>query len=250
MPNKSKSVKVFVVEDDPMYLLDLERIIDELGYQWVGSAQSGEEALENIPPLDVDIVLMDIDLKGHLDGIEVAIQLMQAGLPVVFLTAYEDEQIHQAALQASHFGYIVKPVSKFTLQTVVEAAVLKLNDARLSSEIYRLWQEKRELNSILYIKNANELFRVRESDILYLEADGNYTIVHSKERRLAIKMSLKEVKKRLSPLYFVQIHRSYVVRLNYVDRINTVEGELSVGENRLPIGTKFKPHLMDRLNKM
>ena len=243
-----QSIRIFVVEDDPIYILDLERILEECGHAFVGQADNAEDALNKLAREAVDLVLMDINIKGNVNGVELAQSVVEMGLPVIFLTAFEDEQTYQAAREASNHGYLVKPVNKFTLQAVVESAILRYEDSNLAVEVFRLWQENELLSNALFIKSVDKLVKILISDICIVEADGNYSVIYTDNRKFAVKEPLKRIKQRLSARRFIQVHRSYLVQLPLIESISLANSELEIVGRRLPIGARYKNQLLGRLN--
>lgn len=125
--------RILVVEDETIVARDIKQQLIELGYQPVGHATSGEEALVLASELNPNLVLMDIQLAGALDGIATA-QLIREkwALPVVFLTAFAADDVLARAKLTEPFGYILKPFSERELRTVLEMALYKHQaDARL-----------------------------------------------------------------------------------------------------------------------
>ncbi|MBN1301748.1 MAG: PAS domain S-box protein [Melioribacteraceae bacterium] len=122
----SKNKKIFVVEDENIVALEIHDRLLDLGYQVCGTASSGEVALVKINEALPDLVLMDIMLKGELDGIQTARILKETNdVPVVFLTAYTDENTLQRVKLTEPFGYIIKPFQEKELLISIEMAMHK-----------------------------------------------------------------------------------------------------------------------------
>ncbi len=116
--------KVLIVEDESIVAIDLKQLLDAQGYEIAGTVASGEDAIAAAESLQPDIVLMDVELRGEVDGIEAArIIRNRLATPVLFLTAYADQQTIQRAIGSAAFGYIVKPVEKRNLQISIEFAL-------------------------------------------------------------------------------------------------------------------------------
>lgn len=104
------SARVLVVEDENIVALDIQSRLEDLGYDVPATASSGEEALEKAEAVRPDLVLMDITLRGEMDGIEASRRIRRdLNIPCVFLTAHGDNATLQRAKGAGPFGYIVKP---------------------------------------------------------------------------------------------------------------------------------------------
>jgi signal transduction histidine kinase/AmiR/NasT family two-component response regulator len=136
---------VLIVEDESIVALDLKQRLQSLGYKVVAIASSGEEAIEQAANNQPDLVLMDIKLKGELDGVEAA-QVIRArqGLPVIFLTAYADAETLDRAKHTRPYGYLIKPFEDKDLRTTVEIA------------LYRHWAEVAERDQRAFAAAMND----------------------------------------------------------------------------------------------
>ncbi|MCV2368915.1 response regulator [Roseateles oligotrophus] len=118
--------KILIVEDEHIVARDLLQQLQELGYNAIGHAVSGEQGIELASRLKPDLVLMDIQLSGAIDGIEAAQQIRaKLNLPVVFLTAFAADEVLARAKLTEPFGYILKPFTERELRTVLEMALYK-----------------------------------------------------------------------------------------------------------------------------
>ncbi len=113
---------VVIVEDEMVTALDLEKKLQKLGYTVSAIARTGEEAVNTVAEIRPDLVLMDIVLKGKMDGIRAAEMISSLDIPVIFLTAYSDDETLQRAKKASPYGYIIKPYPDKELQLTMETA--------------------------------------------------------------------------------------------------------------------------------
>ena len=117
-------IKILIVEDESIVAMDIKHRAEVLGYH-VTNHSFREEALENVAKTP-DLVLMDIVLKGEMDGIEAAQKIRDSyDIPVVYLTAYSDERTLKRAKITQPFGYIIKPFDDRELHSAVEVALYK-----------------------------------------------------------------------------------------------------------------------------
>ncbi|MCB0168500.1 MAG: response regulator [Anaerolineae bacterium] len=118
--------RVFITEDERLVAISLQWKLNSLGYDVVGIASSGQETIEKIIETTPDLILMDIKLKGHLDGIETADRLRsQFDIPIIYLTAYDDDATLKRAKITEPFGYLLKPYQARDLRTTIEMALYK-----------------------------------------------------------------------------------------------------------------------------
>lgn len=127
--------KVLVVEDENIVALDLKRRLSKLGYNVIGMASNSERALSLIEEHHPDIVLMDIHIQGHTDGIEIArIVHEKYQIPVIYLTAYSEEATLKRAKQSNAYGYLIKPYSERELHAGIQVALEKSHTDRQIKE--------------------------------------------------------------------------------------------------------------------
>lgn len=118
--------RVLIVEDEGIVALALRDVLISLGYDAVGIAYSGPEAIEKAGQTSPDIILMDIHLKGDMDGIEATTKISALyDIPVIYLTAYSDDETIRRAKQTSSYGYLVKPYNTRELYSMIEFAIYK-----------------------------------------------------------------------------------------------------------------------------
>jgi two-component system, cell cycle sensor histidine kinase and response regulator CckA len=115
---------ILVVEDESIIALDIKTTLQALGFEVQAIASSGQEAIDKSRRLRPDLVLMDIHLRGEMDGVE-AIQRIREELdvPVIYLTAYADPGTVQRARETEPYGYLLKPFEQRELQIVIEMAL-------------------------------------------------------------------------------------------------------------------------------
>jgi len=118
--------RILIVEDEAIIAADLERRLTRLGCEVVGRVASGEEAVQLATALKPELVLMDINLQGELDGTQTAQRLRnQLQLPVVYLTASSEAAVVKRAKSTEAFGYLLKPLDERLLQITIEMALYK-----------------------------------------------------------------------------------------------------------------------------
>ncbi|HMC98417.1 MAG TPA: response regulator [Flavobacteriales bacterium] len=242
---------VLIVEDESIVRKDIRQTIQTLGYTVVGDCADGEEAVELAVELRPDLVLMDIMLKGAMNGIDAAVMIRaRTGLPVIFLTAYADDDTLSRAKIAQPYGYILKPFKAVDVHTTIEMALYKhMQDADVIKERDQLYQLATTGNANpLFLKNSGRLIRLRLEDIYYVAALKDYVGIHLKDKRYITHGTLKSIEARLPMNDFTRVHRSFIVR---VDKIAAVELPNVILENDkgvIPIGESYSSKLMERLN--
>lgn len=181
-------IKILVVEDEVIVAEDIGFRLKKLGYIVTATVASGEEAIEKVAENRPDLVLMDIVLKGDMDGVTAAEKIRnRVDIPTVFLTAYADDQTLQRAKLTNPFGYIIKPFQQNDLRVAIEIALhrheieTKMQETLKASEAAKESVEEKShrqnqyismaahelrnpLNAILISAELLELDRTRSND--------------------------------------------------------------------------------------
>lgn len=141
--------RILVVEDEAIVAKDIENALHGLGYSVPAVAASGEAAIEKAEALHPDLVLMDIRLKGQIDGVKAAGEISgRLGIPIVYLTAHADQQTLRRAKSTQPLGYILKPFDERDLNAAIELALhrhraqLTLRSLALVDELSGLYNRR------------------------------------------------------------------------------------------------------------
>ncbi len=122
-------VKILVVEDEAIIAMDIQSILKKMGYVDSEVVFSGEESIEKVAARRPHLVLMDIKLKGKLDGIQAAKHIFhEYKVPVVYITAFGDEATIKRANGTARFGYITKPFEEAELKSTIQKALYKAHN--------------------------------------------------------------------------------------------------------------------------
>tara|TARA_R110001592_G_scaffold131477_1_gene345292 strand:- start:49861 stop:50595 length:735 start_codon:yes stop_codon:yes gene_type:complete len=240
-------LKVLVVEDDPSIAESLSDILDLLGHEVLSVAESAEEAILQLCEEEPQIILLDIQLKGKMDGIEVAKLVKDKyNIPFIFTTAFADPDTIQRAIQEGPFGYIVKPYGIKDITAAIEVAI---TNHRLLSTIHKESNSAPMLvNDQLYIKVDGVLTKVHQNEIDYVEAKGDYILIRTKEQNHIVYSSLKKIQEKLNVDTFLQVHRSFIVNLNSIVSIR--ESSLIINKKEIPISRTYRAELLKKINTL
>lgn len=256
--NMNKAL-VLIVEDENIIARDIQNCLRKLGYSVAGICSTGEKAIDSVRELKPDLVLMDIKLKGELSGIDTAQHIKKMhDLPVIFLTAFADEETLEKAKITEPYGYIIKPFKEVELMTNIELALYKHGKiAEIKKErdfLFSLVEEKGS-KDLLFVKSNSRLVKLHTKDIFFVEALKDYVILYTPGARYTIHSTMKDIQNKLPSADYVRAHRSYIVRM---DRIAAIEQSHIVLDKDqfpadrppklIPIGGSYKEELLNRVN--
>jgi DNA-binding LytR/AlgR family response regulator len=242
-----KQIKILVVEDEMIIGANISLQLNKLGYEVSGIVPKGEDALQSIKENQPDIVLLDINLKGKLDGIETAI-LMQKdyNIPVIYLTANADDDHFNKAKATNPYAFISKPFKKLDLQHAIELTIGRimanenLDNGSLKNKVIPF-----VLTDCVFVKHHDKMLKISIKDIYYIEAERNYCRIFSKDREFLLVMTLKDIDEKLPLNHFIRIHRSYIVNLSHIDEV--AGSYVLVSKKAIPITKGYRTELLKRL---
>jgi DNA-binding LytR/AlgR family response regulator len=234
--------RIFIVEDDYVVAKNLSLLLETLGYQVTGTAETGEEALLQLKREAPDLVILDIDLAGALTGIEVGRKLSdQLKLPFIYLSAHADAQTMAEALPTEPAAYLAKPFNENTLRSSIELALYKSRPGREPNPAEtELKNRSYQLHDAIFIKSRNRLVKVALQDILFVEANDIYANVHTVDNKYIVNYSLKSIAEKFPPA-FLRVHRSYLVNQQKVEAIEY--NTLIIQGHKIPVGKTHREEL-------
>lgn len=244
---------ILVIEDESIVSKDIQNSLKKLGYNVVGAANNGEDAISLAREHHPDLVLMDIMLKGEMSGIDAAdVVRKELNIPVIFLTAYADESTLSKAKITEPYGYILKPFKEIDLHSSIEMAIYKhkkVSEIKKERDfLYSLVENKEGAKDILFVKSNSRLVKVNTQDIFFIEALKDYVVINTELTRYTIHSTMKDIEKRLAPNEFMRVHRSFIVRIDKIVAIENHNLVLEKDKKSVPIGGSYKDELLQRLN--
>lgn len=236
-------MKILAVENNAIHTGSLESIIADLGYELAGIVDNASAALQLIDEASPDLILMNIDATGAVNGIELAARISSSRrLPIIFVTGDNDKETIQRARLGFPKVYIVKPYETASLQSAIELAIFNepvRNAAVLQPET---------MGDTFYIKNNNRLVKIRLRDILVVEVDETCCFIVTARNRHLINMQVKDLLEKLPGDDFIQVHRFYVVRKSAIEEVNIGEQTLRAAHKTISIGKAYQEDLFATIN--
>ncbi|MDD5570536.1 MAG: response regulator [Bacteroidales bacterium] len=244
--------KILIVEDESIIAKDIQNSLLNLNYSVPDIVNTGEKAILAVEEHKPDLVLMDIVLKGEMNGIEAATKIKETyNVPVVFLTANADDTIINKAKLAEPYGFIIKPFREKELQTTIEMILYKhekVSEIKKERDFYNAIIENKDVKDSIYVRSDYRLNRIKFEDIYYIEALKDYVIINTADNSYTTHTTMKEILSILPPKDFCRVHRSFIVRLDKIFSIKYPDLVIEDKKKVLPIGGLYKKELYNRLN--
>lgn len=245
-------ISLLIVEDEPIIAADLTICFNRMGYQVLDSLHSGEEALEYLKSQQPDLILMDVQLDGQLDGIETVQRInQQYHLPTIYLTSNTDNATFTRAKNTNPAAFLSKPFRQRDLQTTIELALANFNRKETEGEIDNpeLIETAFLLRDRIFVKHKERLVRLFLKDILIVEASGCYCTIVTHNQEFLLTMNLKNLMQRIEQdSDLMRVHRSFAINLMEIEEI----GELFVfiKNRKVPISKTYRAELLKVLKTL
>lgn len=218
MKNK---LTILVVEDEFLVAADIEESLILLGYEVQKTVATGKDAINEVARNLPDLILMDIILKGEMNGIEAATIIQQKyDVPIVYLTANADFATVEKAKTSLPYGYIIKPFTDKDLQTNIEIARFKFeNDLKYkmeSDQFHRYFNVGSEEKHEMIVESETGFEKVSVSDIYYIETVDEYTRFYFAGEDLKAKVSAEYIESKLTKDKFIRVSDKYIVNISKI----------------------------------
>lgn len=240
---------ILLVEDDMIIGTHIAVVLREAGYEVVGILPSGEAALAHLEHERPDLILMDISLKGKVDGIETAHLVRERfQLPLIFLTANTDTGTFERAKAAHPLAFIAKPFDPQALVRAIELAAIQ--QAKVSEkDSFAAYSEANPvplmLSDRIFVRSKNKLVKLLLRDINYVSAERNYCKIYSAEKEFTLSIPMKRFAEQLETKAFQRVHRSFIINIEQVDELD--EAYVYLNKQAIPVSKSYREALLQRL---
>ena len=255
----SPKIRVLLVDDEPLAREMLREMLQgDDDVEIVGESCNGREALDAIHTLEPDLIFLDVQMP-EVGGFEVLAALGKEKAPyVIFVTAYDQYAVRAFEVQA--LDYLLKPFDQERFDASWERAKAQLKRDRnggMDQRIITLLEELKAGNKYLerlVIKAAGRIYFLETNEIDWIEAEGNYVSVHSAKKSHLLRETISSLESQLDPKKFVRIHRSSIVRLDYIQELQPwFHGEYRVilqDGTQLTLSRNHRDKLQEALGKL
>jgi DNA-binding LytR/AlgR family response regulator len=250
----TEKINVLIVEDEFMIAEDIAMRLTDMGYHVAGKSESVENALSVLENEPVDILLIDISLQGEKTGIDLAAIINERfQLPFVFLTSLANESIVEQARRVNPSAYLLKPFNDRQVKVSIDMALWHFygDGGKKQPDPHEAPEDHAnefllQMPGCLFLRNGSHYTKVLFDDILWLEADSNYTVIYTNKDKFTYSSVLKNFEDKLPSKDFFRVHRTYIVNLK---NVTGLEGNmLLVGEKRIPVNKSCRDLVFNRFN--
>jgi DNA-binding LytR/AlgR family response regulator len=232
-------IKVLIIEDDQIWKLKLQMIVEKLGCIPLPICTRIEDVAAAIAKDQPDIIISDIQIEEHRTIFEV--RKAFANIPVVFVTAHAAIEYQESAMCLPNAYFLVKPFHFLSFKAIIDKILSTLIAPQST-------QNSMPQKTIEVTDKYRHRKQIPLEVILYLEAEGNYTFLHTENKKISIKRSLSKLSEELNEK-FIQIQRGYIVNVKYITRVDYSRGLVYVNGNSLPLGRTYRKPMMDTLEQ-
>jgi len=200
-------MKILIVDDEALALARLKRMLGTLGYDDITETSDAKGALEAMKEERFDLALLDINMPGT-SGLELGYELRyhQEDIAIIFQTAYDEHALK--AFDIGAVGYLVKPFSIEQLQSSIE----------------RVKMEKQQIGDVrLMSKTGESYYLLKPEEIYYIKADLSEVMIRSIKGFSYYAQKISDLEQKLLAYDFIRIHRSYLININKIKEIETIE---------------------------
>ena len=239
-------IKIGVVEDEVIIADSICAVLRQLGYDTTEPATSYSESLDMIEREKPDLLLLDINLAGSKDGIQLAADIKaRYDLPFIFLTANSDSATVERAKAVEPPAYLVKPFNKNELFTSIEICLSNYTHQKHKKKTEIADSSNFVVNDAIFIRDGYSFVKVYFRDIYYLQSDHVYVKVITKDKEFLIRSSLHAYAENFNAEKFFRIGKSHIIN---VDHIQKMDGAgVTIDNKVLPMAKQFRDELLKRL---
>jgi DNA-binding LytR/AlgR family response regulator len=241
----NQKYKILIVEDEILVATDIGESLESLGYNVQNIVDTGLKAIQAVETELPDLILMDINLKGEMTGIEAAKIITQKhDVPIIYLTANADIDTVNQAKVALPYGYIIKPFTDIELQTNIEIAIFKFSSdlkLKFESEQFNTFFDLKDHTKNQIIVHANQgLEKINIDDVYYVEKDDEQTIIHMMDDEVTTKKPFSELIEVLPKKSFIQVSDQFIINSSKVFAFKFPEIIIADKMSVITVDEKFK----------
>ncbi|MHA7130274.1 LytR/AlgR family response regulator transcription factor [Algoriphagus namhaensis] len=212
-------IRTLIIDDEPLASgLVAEYLADFDDFEVLSTCQDGFQGLKKIQELQPDLIFLDVQMP-KITGFEM-LELVEDPPAVIFTTAFDDYAVK--AFDARAIDYLLKPFSKARFRQAIDRFLLSHDQSGTPERDYEALAEKK---ARIVVRVRNEIKVIPTAEVIFFEAQDDYVAIHTSEGKFLKKMTMKALEQSLAPDQFARTHRSFLVNLNHITKIEPYERE-------------------------
>ncbi|MBL7692909.1 MAG: response regulator [Flavipsychrobacter sp.] len=237
-------IRIGIIEDEMIIAKNIEKSLTQLGYEPIDPVGSYSEALTMVQQHNPDILIIDIQLSGRLDGIDLAAKVNEfKQIPFIFLTANSDPGTVARAKEVHPGAYLIKPFNQDDLYTSIEICLH--NFAASAHPANTTEKENFVINDSIFLKQGTSFQKVKFEDILFIESENVYVIIHTDSAKFVVRNTLLNFLDGIAHPALFRIHRSFAVNVTHLTAINA--DDVVIAGRNVPLAKTYKDELFRAL---
>ncbi len=240
------AIKIGIVEDEVIIAYDIQAKLTSLGYTAFEPVHNYADAVEMLTTTGPDLVILDINLDDKNEGIKIGKYIRsKLDMPFIYLTANSDPATVSKAKETMPDAYLLKPFNRDSLFSAIEIALYNFNKTR-KAKTGPAENENKNAKYFFFTKSGEYFHRIVFDEILYLESEGNYVTVHTAQKKFIVRVTMHDFLENFDPARFIHIHRSFVVNLGKIEKINA--SNVVINGKEVPVSGNYREGLLKLLD--
>ncbi len=236
--------RAILVEDNASYALELEMMLQDIDIEVVGHYTTVNSALDSLEELAPDLLIIDIELDGTQNGIDLAYTCQSYNIPIIIITSNPNEDYFSKIKDLNHTAFLIKPLDSYSLRSTIllvekQARMVEIETSPPDLEIRK---------DQIFFKKSKAYHLIPIENILYIEADGDYCITYTEDNQFTNKITLSLFESILKNYNFFRSHRSFLINIQHLKSFNMNNSALTIHDKEIPISRANRKLLLDLFN--
>lgn len=234
-------MKVLIVEDEMIISEDMAMILEEAGYEVSDQVVSYDSAIESINENKPDLILLDINIQGSKDGIDIANWLNDNyNIPFIYTSSLGDAQTIKRAKLTNPSSYIIKPFKEEQLLASIEIAIGNFIQQGNKEE-----EGLGMINQSIFVKQDHRYVKIKMEELTYVHKSDNYLILYTAENKLLIRATITSFLDKVKYSKLQRTHKSYAVNFDYVTDI--ANNHVMIDQVEVPMSKTYAEEIKSKL---
>lgn len=237
-------LKCIAIDDEPLALDLIKQYTSKVSFlKLIGAFENPLDAIQFLSANQVDLIFLDVQME-EISGIQF-LKVLTNKPKVIMTTAYDKYAV--AGFELDVVDYLLKPISFERFLKAVNKVYDLINLERQNNTSDKIKLENEILNNDTYffVKSGTQLIKINYDDVLYIEGQGDYLSIVTKNKKILTLQTFSKMEKILPENVFVRVHKSYIVSLPHIEKIE--RNRIIIGEKYIPISESYKDNFYKKI---